>query len=204
MQSPSIRHRVLALAALGALSAPGCSEYARQGHSPAQVVIVNLLSAPSTSAAVPTTFSSGPLNSDVPDVTAGETVFNDYGQVTMRLVMRDPGQGSNPATPTPINEVTITGYRIEYRRTDGRNTPGVDVPFPFTGAVTITVGATTAVSGAFELVRHIAKVEQPLAPLGRNLVVLTVIADVTFFGRDQAGNSVSATGSIQINFANFA
>ncbi len=37
-----------------------------------------------------------------------------------------------------------------------------------------------------------------------SFVVLTVIADVTFYGRDQAGNAVSATGSVQINFANFA
>jgi hypothetical protein len=166
--------------------------------------MVSLLSARSTSSATPTTFNTGPLNSDVPDITAGETVFNDFGQVTFRLIMRDPGQGTNPAAPTPINEVTITGYRVEYRRTDGRNTPGVDVPLAFTGAVTMTVGATTTVSSAFELVRHVAKLEAPLQPLGRNLVVLTVIADVTFFGHDQAGNAVSATGSIQINFANFA
>lgn len=204
MRSPSIQHRVLAVAVLGALSASGCSEYARRGHSPAQVVIVSLLSARSTSATAPTTFGSGALNSDVPDISVGETVFNDYGQATFRLVMRDPGQGTNPATPTAINEVTITGYRVEYRRTDGRNTPGVDVPLPFTGAMTVTIGATTAVSGAFELVRHVAKLEPPLQPLGRNLLVLTMIADVTFFGRDQAGNAVSATGSVQINFANFA
>jgi hypothetical protein len=200
-----MRYRLLGVAAvLGALAGSACGEQARQGRSPAQVVIVSLLSAQSTSSATPTTFSSGPLNSDVPDVSAGQTVFNDYGQVTMRLVMRDPGQGATAVVPTPINEVTLTSYRVEYRRTDGRNTPGVDVPYPFSGALTLTVPATSTAAGAFELVRHIAKVEPPLAVLGRNLVVLTVIADVTFFGRDQAGNAVSASGSVQINFANFA
>jgi hypothetical protein len=198
-----VQSRILAAAAIGALLAPACGEYARQGRSPAQLVIVSLLSAAATSSAAPTTFGSGALNSDVPDVSANQTVFNDYGQVTMRLVMRDPGQGATPAAPTPINEVTITSYRVEYRRTDGRNTPGVDVPFPFTGAVTMTVPTVGTAASAFELVRHIAKVESPLAALGRNPVVLTVIADVTFYGRDQAGNAVSATGSIQINFANF-
>jgi hypothetical protein len=201
--APTMRYRILAAAVVGALAASACSEQARQGRSPAQVVVVSLLSARATSSATPTAFLSGPLNSDVPDA-PGETVFNDFGQVTMRLVMRDPGQGANPATPTPINEVTMTSYRVEYRRTDGRNTPGVDVPFAFTGAITMTVPTTATAAGVFELVRHIAKVEPPLAVLGRNPVVLTVIADVTFFGRDQAGNAVSASGSIQINFANFA
>ena len=31
-----------------------------------------------------------------------------------------------------------------------------------------------------------------------------MIAEVTFHGRDQAGNGLSVTGSVQINFANFA
>jgi len=196
-----LRHRILA-AAVVALAASGCSEYVRQGRAPAQIVIVSLLTARGTGSSVPTTFSSGPLISDVPDVSAGETVFDDFGQVTMRLVLRDPG-ASGVATPTPLNEITITSYRVEYRRTDGRNAPGVDVPFPFTGALTMTVPTNGTVSGAFELVRHVAKVEAPLAPLGRSPVVLTVIADVTFFGRDKGGNAASATGSVQINFANF-
>lgn len=198
-----MRYRFVAAALMAATVAAGCGEQVRRGRSPAQVVIVSILSARGTGAAVPTTFGSGPLLSDVPDVGAGETVFDDFGQVTMRLVMRDPGNTATVAAPTPLNEVTITSYRVEYRRTDGRNTPGIDVPFPFTGALTITVGAGNT-AAAFELVRHVAKLETPLAPLSRNSVVLTVIADVTFFGRDQAGNAVSATGSIQINFANFA
>lgn len=199
-----VRHRIVGALVAGALMASGCGEFVRQGRSPAQVVIVSLLTARGTSSATPTQFFSGPLISDVPDVSAGETVFNDYAQVTMRLVMKDPGQGASPATPSPLNEVTITGYRVEYRRTDGRNTPGVDVPFPFTGGLTITVPAGSPAAGAFELVRHVAKVESPLAPLGRNLVVLSVIADVTFVGRDQAGNAVSVVGSVSIDFANFS
>ena len=27
----------------------------------------------------------------------------------------------------------MTRYRVEFRRTDGRNTPGVDVPYGFDG-----------------------------------------------------------------------
>jgi hypothetical protein len=45
--------------------------------------------------------------------------------------------------------------------------------------------------------------EPPLATLKSSNVVLTVIADVTLYGRDQAGNEVSTTGSVQIKFADF-
>ena len=30
-----------------------------------------------------------------------------------------------------------------------------------------------------------------------------MVAEVTFYGRDQAGNDLSASGNVQINFANF-
>jgi hypothetical protein len=33
--------------------------------------------------------------------------------------------------------------------------------------------------------------------------IITMIADVTFYGQDRVGNDVSATGSIQIDFGNF-
>jgi hypothetical protein len=52
-------------------------------------------------------------------------------------------------------------------------------------------------------VRHVAKLEAPLAFLGRTPEVLTMLAEVTFYGRDQAGNDVTANGTVQINFANF-
>jgi hypothetical protein len=105
--------------------------------------------------------------------------------------------------PTPLNEITVTEYEVRYRLPNGRNTPGVDVPYPLRGALTMTVPAANVSTGVFELVRHVAKLEPPLATIGVTPVVLTTIADVTFFGRDQAGNHVSTTGSVQVNFANF-
>jgi hypothetical protein len=48
--------------------------------------------------------------------------------------------------------------------------------------------------------------EAPLLAL-RNLggrLEIETIADVTFYGRDLAGNDVQATGSITVNFADFA
>jgi hypothetical protein len=52
-------------------------------------------------------------------------------------------------------------------------------------------------------VRHTAKQEPPLVALRSNGVNLNTIAEVTFYGRDQAGNEVSVTGQIGIVFGNF-
>jgi hypothetical protein len=118
----------------------------------------------------------------------------------MRLIMKDVG-----TAPSPVNGVTITRYRVTFRRADGRNTPGVDVPFPFDSAVTFTVAPGTVATATFELIRHTAKLEAPLAALGQSVgLVFATVADVTFFGHDQGGNELSASGSIGVQFANFA
>lgn len=196
------------IALLGVLSA-GCGDLARQGRSPVQLVINALEGA---SGASPDEL--GPtLLSDVQTLVersvGGQTVqvptiFNDVAQVTMSLFLKDQGQPGLPATPSVVNQVTITRYRVVYRRTDGRNTPGVDVPFPFDSAVTFTVPVEGTVAAGFEVVRHTAKEESPLASLRANRDVISTITEVTFFGRDQAGNDISATGSMGINFGNFA
>ena len=110
----------------------------------------------------------------------------------------------SPNVPSPLNAVTISRYRVSYRRTDGRNTPGVDVPFGFDSAVTFTVPADGTVTAGFDLVRNVAKREAPLAALTNGETLISAIADVTFYGRDMAGNDVSVTGSIGVTFGNFA
>ncbi len=94
---------------------------------------------------------------------------------------------------------------MTFRRTDGRNTPGVDVPYAFEGAGTVTVTGTDATM-AFVLVRAQAKVESPLKELsgGGAMRTISTIADITFYGRDQVGNDVSITGSISVNFSDWA
>jgi len=130
------------------------------------------------------------------------TVFNDVGQVTMSIILKDPGQPGVSTVPSDLNAVTINRYRVQYRRSDGRNTPGVDVPYPIDSAVTATITASGA-TFAFELVRNDAKREAPLRQLRASSTVLSTIADVTFYGRDQAGNDVIASGSLGINFGDF-
>ena len=71
-----------------------------------------------------------------------------------------------------------------------RNTQGVDVPWSFDGAVTGTLSEESTTVG-FVLVRVQAKDEAPLRALRFNggAQVISTIAEVTFYGRDQAGNA---------------
>ena len=90
-----------------------------------------------------------------------------------------------------------------YSRTDGRNTPGVDVPYPFDSSATFTATVDTPGAVGFEIVRLTAKQEAPLRALVTNSTFISTIAEVTFYGQDAAGNDVSATGSIGVTFGNF-
>ena len=56
---------------------------------------------------------------------------------------------------------------IEYVRADGRNVPGVDVPYAFDGGATATI-TPQSVDVIFELVRHSAKLEAPLMALANH------------------------------------
>ena len=138
------------------------------------------------------------------DVSTGGAVFDDVTRVTTRLALKDPGTAENPVSPTTSNYVTVTRYRVEYRRTDGRNSAGVDVPFPFDGEVTFTT-VTGIQTGEFVLVRASAKLEAPLRALrdGGGAIVINTIAEVTFYGHDQTGAEVTASGTIGINFADW-
>jgi hypothetical protein len=192
--------------ALIAMSA-GCGDVVRQGRSPVFLVIDSLQASRGGTQAGPL---QGTLLSDVltlvtspaPCSTAAPcaTVFNDMGLVNLRF---SPKDAASPTDPTSNNEVTITRYHVTYRRTDGRNTPGADVPYGFDGGATGTVPAGGVLQLQFEIVRHTSKGESPLVQLATSQTIISTIADVTFYGRDQVGNDISVTGSISIDFGNF-
>jgi hypothetical protein len=185
----------LALTALAA----GCGDVVRQG-SGSSYLIVNGLEA--ASGAIPNEFG-GTLGSDVVTVVKGSaTIFSDPARVRFALGMKDAGGVDLPTRPTTNNFITVNRYHVRFIRADGRNTPGVDVPYPFDGAFTVTV-RTSEVEAGFTLVRIQAKAEAPLAALARNFLSISTIAEITFYGQDQTGNEVSAVGHISVNFANF-
>jgi hypothetical protein len=132
-------------------------------------------------------------------------IFNDVAQATMRLIAKDVGNGQNALAPTPWNAVTINRYRVTYTRADGRNTPGVDVPFPVDGAVTVTLSQTPSVV-PFEIVRHQQKLEQPLRSLANfgGRMFISTLAEITFYGADQIGNDVQVKGTISVSFSDYA
>lgn len=190
----------LAVAVSSIIGLTSCaSELTRTGSSPAFVIIDSIVGA---SGAEPEEFGS-PLASDVQ--TGGGT-FNDLGRATLRLGLRNPGSATNPTAPSTLNTITLSRYRVEFRRSDGRNTQGVDVPYAFDGAATVTIPAQGSTEVIFEVVRNQAKLEAPLSNL-RGLggaLIISTIAEITFFGRDQVGNEVVATGTLSVNFADFA
>jgi hypothetical protein len=201
--------RGAALVALGLLPlVAGCTKAQQQGTGSSYLIISSLEGA---SGAKPTEFSAV-LDSDVvtmvkQDVNGTQvpvaTIFDDPGRVTFRLGLKDPGSSDSPTSPTPANFITISRYHVEYVRADGRNTPGVDVPYPFDGAITGTVGSANTTLGLI-LVRIQAKAEAPLAGLaGGAGFAISTIARVTFYGTDQTGHDASVTGTISINFANW-
>jgi len=197
------------LAIIGLVLA-SCGEVARTGRGPAFLIIDRLEAA---SGAQPDAFGSV-LFSDVQtliDTTVNgqtirvPTIFSDSGRATFRLALKNPGSVTGPLGPSTLNEITVTRYRVRFSRADGRNTPGVDVPFGFDGAVTVTVPAGGSATVGFDIVRHTNKEEPPLSNMrfsgGANII--STIAEVTFYGRDQVGNEVMATGNMTVNFGDF-
>jgi hypothetical protein len=196
---------VALILALALASGPACGPLQEAGRSGSYLMIDNLRGAPGVS---PSEMSNALASDVLTVVTVGTnsapTVFEDPGEVVFRLGLKDPGSPSAPNTPTLTNYITVTHYKIVYTRTDGRNTPGVDVPYPIEGGMTLTaVGGTT--TGSFILVRAQAKREAPLQALigSGGAVHISTTAEVTFYGHDQAGNNVSVVGYITVNFADW-
>jgi hypothetical protein len=189
--------RVATAAAL-ILASASCGDTVRQGQASSYLMVTALVGA---SGAAPGEFS-GDVRSDVITVVDGApTVFNDLGQVTLTLAMKDVGSVGSPSSPTPNNFITVDRYQVRFIRSDGRNVEGVDVPYAFEGAFTVTVSDSAQV--AFTLVRNQAKLEAPLRALVSSPVLISTIAEVTFYGRDQTGRTVSASGRIGVSFGNF-
>jgi hypothetical protein len=188
----------LALALASTMLLSSCSSAVRQGTGSSYLVITTLQGGRGDSGELGSSLSSDVLT--IVDKATGEaSIFADRGQAEFALQMKDP----NGLGASPVNAITLTQYHVEYVRSDGRNTPGVDVPYAFDGAVTLTISNTG--STGFTLVRNQAKSEAPLRALrdGGGARIISTIAKVTFYGHDQSGRGVSVTGNISVNFADW-
>ena len=191
--------RMVAAVVLAGLTA-SCGDMQLEGQASSYLIVNSLQAARGDD---PTKFAGNLLSDVLTVVKDVPTVFNDVAQVQFSLGMKDPGSTNSPTTPTSANFITVTRYHVKFVRSDGRSIQGVDVPYEFDGAFTTTVGADDA-TAAFTLVRNIAKQEAPLAALKSSAVILSTIAQITFYGHDQTGREVAATASISVDFGNFA
>jgi hypothetical protein len=188
----------LAVVTIAALAGASCGDVARTGRAPV-ILAVNSIEA---AAGGGTDFAAFLLS----DVVTGGGVINDSGRATLSLTLKNPGSVTAPLGPTTLNSIIVSRYRVRFIRADGRNTPGVDVPHSFDGGVTATVPPSGTAQAVFDLVRHSAKREPPLSNMwgaGAQRFI-NAIAEVTFYGHDLAGNEITATGTIQVNFGDFA
>lgn len=202
--------RVCAAAALVAATT-SCGSVVRDSKSPVFLVIQNIQGVRGASTINQPVV---PLVSDVITmVTTGgsctttnpcPTFFNDTGVAVLSLSPKDIGQPGATVTPSSNNQVTITRVHVQFTRTDGLNQEGVTVPYSFDSAVTVTVPASGTVTVPFEVVRNSAKLDEPLLDLRTNHIIISMIANITFYGTDLVGNAISATGTLQVDFGNFA
>jgi hypothetical protein len=178
----------------------GCGDVVREGTGTSFLMITDM---DAFTCAEPNLFDQE-LESDVLTVIDDvPTICADGGRVSFRVGVKDAGGVGSPNAPTQNQFITVNRYHIRFIRADGRNTPGVDVPYPFDGAFTVTVqGGETQAS--YTLVRAQAKSEAPLGALAADPIVISTIAEVTFYGVDQTGHEVSAVGQISVHFANWA
>lgn len=205
-----ILRSVLLIAVSGAVAGGlSCTSAVRQGTGSSYLIIESLQGVEGQSGEEGTVLRSDVVAIVTEQIDGQEVrfpvIFDDLGLVSFRVGLKDVGTPDSPTSPTSNNLITVNRYKVTFTRTDGRNTPGVDVPHPFEGAFTVTVGAESA-EAAFTLVRIAAKSEPPLRSLrgGGGQFSISTIAEITFYGQDQTGHAVTATGSISVEFADWA
>jgi hypothetical protein len=181
----------LLMAATVLMASAGCgSEMLRTGRAPVYLIVSSIQAGNPTSAV---------LRSDVLTATS---VIDDLATASIRVEQKNT---TLTGSTSSLNIVTITRYHVEYRRADGRNTPGVDVPYGFDGGTSVSIEPNNSENVVFQIVRHQGKLEPPLknlASLGGQILIST-IAEITFYGHDQNGNEVSVVGRMDVVFGDF-
>jgi hypothetical protein len=141
------------------------------------------------------------LQSDV--LLTNGSVRADTITATIRAETLDPDPllGSSQ-----YNDIVLTRYLVSFTRTDGRDVPGQDVPYPFEGSMSTVIKTGSTASVSLVLVREVAKLEPPLiglVDLGAE-TVLTCTAKIDFYGHDMVNRTIKATGYLTVYFANYA
>lgn len=128
----------------------------------------------------------------------GGTIVNCLTVVALRNQLKNP-----TAVASAVEDVQLSTYEVRYRRSDGRAVEGVDVPYRITGSLSAFVPAAGTASVTVDLVRHAAKIEPPLINITDRAIV-TMLADITVYGATIAQQTVSASATTEVTFADFA
>jgi len=105
--------------------------------------------------------------------------------------------------PSYKNRIVLHSYDVTYTYVD--STPLVSgTPVGFSGSLSVAMDIDSLVDISFVIVREQAKAEAPLSNIIGTNELLQVVATITFYGDDIAGNPVEATGYITIYFADYA
>jgi hypothetical protein len=174
-----------ALAVAAALALAGCSaDYVENNEAPVLLLI--------------TAINGGAqLDSDVRN--GEDSTFVCENEVDVELTVMN----KNPNAPTaPASAVQLDSYEVRYTRSDGRGVEGVDVPYRITGNLAASLGVGDELTIPIEVVRRQAKIDPPLTNI-QQTTILTVSARVTLFGKTISEKRVSATGTMQIDFADY-
>lgn len=145
------------------------------------------------------------LYSDVVDMVNGvPVIYDDPAQVFLRGELIKIGGPQ----PTPYQDIIVDQIDISYSRSDKtKPVEGKDVPYGYSQKVNFLVTIGDSIEYGFVIVPHVAKIESPLVELvgGGSGKVLRLEANLTFYGKDLAGNRVAPVKtSVSIWCADFA
>jgi len=134
------------------------------------------------------------LESDVSKTTS------DTASATLQAALLEPSATS----PSQYNNVTLTGYKIDYTLPDVPGEPGVTVPASIEGtssSLLISIGSSQTIN--FVAVLSAAKLVAPLVSLVGTTSRLQVVAHITFTGVDGTNHPVQTTGQLTIFFGDY-
>jgi len=180
-----------------ALLVAGCNKLERDTTAASYLVVTSI-----TGNDIEGNPGSTTIFSDV--VTGAGGIFNDSCLAVMEAHAFDPFD----ANLTTYKDIIVERVDIEFTRTDGLNTQGVDVPYSFSQEVNVLVVSEGQSSDlAFVIITHNAKLEPPLVGLS-NLgaeKILKLDAHCTFYGRTVSGHEIApVTHTVSVWCANFA
>lgn len=191
--------KILGLAAL-ALFAWACNPVEDDSTSPSMIVVEAIRGTDANDK------EADFLQSDVlevDDTTQATSIKADVAVATLKATMLDP---SPIRGISQWGDITLKRYVVSFSRTDGKNSPGVDIPYPFEASLTVLLKLNTSKDVGFVVVREVAKAEPPLVNLAGNRAegVIQCTARIDFYGEDMTGKKVTATGTLPVFFANYA